>query len=601
MIRKSSDEFTLLSGSQLTRNSAGKPLSTLGYLFAILFVATAAAAHAAVDEAVTAQLNKATAYHEQANYTRSIPILKRIVQKSPRYYLVNLLLGEDLFHSGDIQEAIAPLEVACQVQPQNATAEVYLADAAAALGDFPKAAEALQAGIARSGGSDRFLAAWASYCLERYKILGLSLRTTKLGEAVALRVEAANHPEGSKTRESLLEESAATDPEQPGIWGELGIAQLQLGKRAEVLASLETAQRREPDGAETLQFEALLAAVEQNWPKAEERLTMLGARSPTEFQSALALWRHVLAPTAGSGETIGDCLWNPAAPCSFASKQHQDGKSLSAKELYAEGRWEQLIALPRPPVADSSVWLWQGVALAKTGNCPRAIPPLERGMKTDELVAGFWLEVCYSSEAEHTAVRLSAEKDQAPFHQLQGDILLRLHGNAAAACVQYEEALKSQPQNPQLLERLSEAQFSAGNLEAARQSAQSALALDPHRREALRILVKLAMSNRDYVQALPWLRQLTAEVPGDRADQVQLGEVLVQTGNAAEALHWLAPALEAGFSDEKGVLHALEARVLHELGRDAEAAKAAAEARRLSDAFQARNPNGTHERQYADQ
>jgi tetratricopeptide (TPR) repeat protein len=88
---------------------------------------TASAAH----EDLTSQLKQATAYHEQANYARSIPILKRILQQSALNYFANLLLGEDLFHSGDIQDAIAPLEVACRVRPQDATAEVYLADAAA--------------------------------------------------------------------------------------------------------------------------------------------------------------------------------------------------------------------------------------------------------------------------------------------------------------------------------------------------------------------------------------------------------------------------------------------------------------------------------------
>ena len=83
--------------------------------------------------------------------------------------------------------------------------------------------------------------------------------------------------------------------------------------------------------------------------------------------------------------------------------------------------------------------------------------------------------------------------------------------------------------------------------------------------------------------------------------QVQLGKALAQTGNAAEALKSLAPVLAAGYPDEKGALHALEARVLRELGQDADAEKAAAEARRLSDSFQSKNKGGAHERPDADQ
>jgi len=241
------------------------------------------------------------------------------------------------------------------------------------------------------------------------------------------------------------------------------------------------------------------------------------------------------------------------------------------------------------------------VALARTGNCSEAIPLLERGLTADPLVAGFWLEICYSSEAERTADRLGAGKDQAVLHQLKGDLLLRLQGNAASAVGQYEEALKSRPQDPRLLERLAEAQLTAGDTEGARQSALAALAIDPRRSVAQRTLVSLAMSYREYDQALLWLRQLEAESPRDDTVQVQLSKALAQTGNSAEALKHLAPVLAAGYPDEKGALHALEARVLRALGRDDEAAKSEAEARRLSDAFQGRSKNGLNGGSSADQ
>jgi Flp pilus assembly protein TadD len=109
------------------------------------------------------------------------------------------------------------------------------------------------------------------------------------------------------------------------------------------------------------------------------------------------------------------------------------------------------------------------------------------------------------------------------------------------------------------------------------------------------------MNNRDYDQALPWLQQIAAESPGDRSAQVELGRALAQTGNSAEALKYLAPALAAGYPDEKGALHALEARVLRDLGRNDEAAAASAEARRLSDTFQARAKNVPNGKAHADQ
>jgi len=229
--------------------------------------------------------------------------------------------------------------------------------------------------------------------------------------------------------------------------------------------------------------------------------------------------------------------------------------------------------------------------------CAAAIPALERklALKSAHFDAetAYRLSICYAVEAGAAAGKLQAGgEDQAAVHRLRGDVLLRLKGDAAAAEGEYRQGLALHANDPELLERLAEAELSAGDPEGAKQSAQAALALDPHRRAALHTLAELAMSDRDYARALPYLRQLAAEAPGDRADQVQLGRALAQTGEPAEALKWLEPALKAGYPDEKGALHALEAGALRKLGRDAEADAAAAEARRLSDAFQARS---THE------
>jgi Flp pilus assembly protein TadD len=74
---------------------------------------------------------------------------------------------------------------------------------------------------------------------------------------------------------------------------------------------------------------------------------------------------------------------------------------------------------------------------------------------------------------------------------------------------------------------------------------------------------------------------------------VELGKALAQTGKPAEALTNLQKALAWGYPDEKGALHSLEAKLLRELGRNADADKAAAEAKRLSNAFQSRTRNGS--------
>jgi predicted Zn-dependent protease len=234
-----------------------------------------------------------------------------------------------------------------------------------------------------------------------------------------------------------------------------------------------------------------------------------------------------------------------------------------------------------------------------TLRCSAPIPLLEKrlevkGVTPDSATkARHDLSLCYAVEADSAAAQLKAgAQDQAALHQLRGDVLLRLSNDAAGAQSEYKQAIALRRQDPALYERMAEAQMSAGDPEGARQSAMTALGIDPHRRAAMGTLATLSMNNRDYEQALPWLTKMKAESPQDRKVEVELAKALAETGKPAEALRNLQDALVTGYPDEKGALHSLEARLLRELGRNADAAKAAAEAKRLSNAFQSGNRNG---------
>jgi tetratricopeptide (TPR) repeat protein len=240
--------------------------------------------------------------------------------------------------------------------------------------------------------------------------------------------------------------------------------------------------------------------------------------------------------------------------------------------------------------------------------CSGPIPILEKRLEgqsaTSEIATKTRhdLSLCYAIEADRAAAHLNADaQDQAALHQLRGDVLLRLSNDASGAKSEYKQAIALRGQDPALYERMAEAQMSAGDLEGARQSAMAALAIDPHRRAAMGTLATLAMNNRNYEEALPWLTKLKAESPQDPKVEVELGKALAQTGKPADALTNLQDALAAGYPDEKGALHSLEARLLRELGRPADAAKAAAEAKRLSNAFQSGNRNGAGKGRDAEQ
>jgi predicted Zn-dependent protease len=226
--------------------------------------------------------------------------------------------------------------------------------------------------------------------------------------------------------------------------------------------------------------------------------------------------------------------------------------------------------------------------------CPATLAPLERKLAIRQphinVEAAYQLSICYAVEAGRVEKQLQVgAQDLAAVHQLRGDVFMRLKGDAAAAEAEDKQAIAIRSNDPGLLESLAEAQLAAGETDAAEQSANAALAIDPHRREALRTLAELAMNNRDYARAAPPLRRLVAEAPADRAAAVELAKALAGTDEPEEALQILAPVLVAGYPDEKGALHALMAHSLRRLGRKEEAVVAEREARRLSDAFQTRS------------
>lgn len=542
-------------------------------------------------------LKKGTTLSQQADYGHAISVLKQAKRLQPRHYLTNLLLGVDWLRSGHPAEAISPLRLAAEVNPKDPTAEGYLGEAATALGNFALAAEAFQAAVSRAPDSEEALLGWADYSVERFRVVATWLRGSQKGVAATLRVEAEGAEDGTAARESLLRQSAASDPEQRGIWGELGIAQLQLGMRPEAQSSLEAARARQPNASSTWRLEALLDAAGGKWPEAEARLLALGGRSPAGLQKALAEWPRNLLPGDGAEGVVWPCLRKPSRGCLAQVGFPKARADLNAEQLFGEERWEQLAAMPPPSADRASVWFMRGVALGELGNCGRAIPALERGLKYGAEAGGFWLEICYGAEAGLVGARLAAEGKNAAIHRLRGDMLLRMKGDAAAAEAEYAEARRLGPGDPDLSERLARAYLALGDLARAKQAARDALSQDPRRMLALRLLAVAMMRERDYPAALVVLGKMAAMDPGNGWIRVEMGTAYAQTGQAEEAVHCLEPALAAGYPDEKGALHAALAKALRKLGREQEAKRAAAEAGRLADRFQAQGKNSPDDHQ----
>jgi tetratricopeptide (TPR) repeat protein len=454
--------------------------------------------------------------------------------------------------------------------------------AAADIGDDATEAEAHQSVVVRSGGDERHLLGWGTFCLNRFHSLRTAMVNSKAGQGVELRLAAWGSPGGTETNLSMLEMSAADDPEQAGIWGELGIAQFEVGKQAEARVSLKEAEARQPQEAATLRLEALLAAADNDWQQSEARLLALGSRSPAELANAIRLWPPNIVPQLDG--QLWNCVRNPAVPCPLTSGNPKGGEGLSARELFAEGRWEQLKSLPVGASADPLEWFWRGAAAFRTGDCPQAIPALERGLKSNQLEAGFYLQACYAKEEAHVETRLISAQQDGSVHELKGERAFSMQNDLRAAQIEYAEAAKSRPKDAYLLSRLALTYSLLGDLAQARSNALSALAVDPRQTSALETLGQLDMSEGNFKGALVRFKRLSVLLPEDAHIQVDLGITYGQLGDPARAAQYLELPLKNGFPDPRGSLHALLATALRKLGHMEEAQQAAAEAVRLSNA-----------------
>jgi tetratricopeptide (TPR) repeat protein len=533
-------------------------------------------------------LKNGSALSQQGDYAHAIPLLRRATELAPQNPSANFLLGVALMESGHPADAVAPLRVAAKSNPVNEAAEGYLGDAEMEQNEFALAAETFQTAVARSPDSEQALLWWTDYSLERFRVLSFALRNSARGRAAVLRSTAENGNTATKEKEALLRQAAALDPQLSGIWGELGVAQVQLDMDANAGASLKTAQQRQPEASSTLQLEALVEAARGDWPQAEARLLDLGERSPAGLKKVLAAWPQKLIPGEEVKGAVWQCLRQGTTTCPAKNEQ---GNTLPVERLFQEGRWEQLVALPIPVPDNATEWFWRGVAFVELGDCSRGIPALERGLKAGGETAASWLASCYEQEAVHTADQLKAQGKEASVHQLRGDILLSIRLDAAQAATEYSEALRLKPKNPELLEKLAEAYFSLGDMDRARRTAQEALDQNPHREPVLRLLIRVAMNQRDYPTALSLLDRLAALEPEDAWTRVQQGTAYAQTGRPQEAVEHLKPALDAGYPDEKGALHAVLAGQLRKLGRDQDAKAASDEAVRLADSFEQHTQN----------
>lgn len=560
---------------------------TLILVVSLVFVAPCAIAQAPKPIAgdFDSLLHQAFDLHQRNDYAHALPLLHQARKFKPHDYFVNLLLGIDLLRTGEGGNAVPFLREAARTRPQEEFPHEYLGEAEAGLKHFADAEEGYAQAIRVAPQSSQATLGYVDFSLARFGELSAGLRASTPGLAAEYRLQALAHPLADTERLHLLQRSQELDGEAPGIWTELALAQAARGSLEEAEHSLERASNQNANELRTWEAEALLSAQKGDWKSVEQQLNAISRRSPIVLADTIHEWPSSLAPDrsteiSGAAAVFLDCL---AAHCSPEKLQEKLSSSRPAGQSESDGNF----AKPSSPAA----WLQRGIVLAHSHDCEKAIPALERGLHQDAQVYGmFLLSWCYARQANAVAERVQQSgEDEARIHMMRGDVLLRLQANSRGAITEYRAGLANHNNDPAILQRLAEAQLAAGQVDAARESAQAALKIDSNRLAAMRTLAKIAMEERNYEVALPYLRRLTANDPSDIGTRVELGTACAQTGALDEALQNLGPALRNGYPDEKGSLHYLLGTILRKLGRTSEANQAFASARELSDSFQSRS------------
>jgi len=529
--------------------------------------------------------------HQKGEFSAALPVLRRAYTLDPSDYFVNLLLGIDLLRTGQPADSIPHLKNASRARPKEEFPLDYLGEAYASQQKYADAAEAYLKAVRVAPGSSDSAVPFVDFALSRFGSLSESLRGSSKGLGAEYRLRALGLPENDSSRLSVLRHAADLDGAAPGIWTDLATAAMANNDSVAARQYVDQALATDPNDLKAGVADAILAAQSSDWPHTIERLGIVAQRSPFVLAHLASHWPVQLEPPptmhlAGSTARFFACVREAKMPCDLPL-QRKTAHDPAA--IYREQRWEELAALAPPAPGLRDAWLRRGIAFANLDNCAQAIPSLEHGISRfkPDVFGIFLLSWCYSVEAGRAAgpVRQSGD-DETAQHLMRGDILLRLQAKADAALPEYEAARQRSPNDPAPLERLAEAQFALGSIEDSRKNAQAALKIDANRMGAKRTLVKIAMQERDYDGALPYLRELVQRDPQDLTLHIDLGRACAQTGAFEEARQNLGPALADGYPDEKGSFHYLLGTALKNLGRPTEADHAFSEAARLSEAFQ---------------
>jgi arylsulfatase A-like enzyme/Tfp pilus assembly protein PilF len=216
---------------------------------------------------VMTELKKARALLRAEKPAEAIPLLRRAAERSPRSRILHYNLGIGLLEAGQVDAAIAELDIALRIDPGYAEAMLAMGDAMMTKQQYDKAAEYYRAAVALK-----------EHLPEGHARLGAALQN------------------GGHVDEALAayRKALTLAPGWEEVYGTIGVMLLGANRAAEAIPYLREAVRLRPDLGSTLN--QLGIALAQAGQAAEAKASFLKA---TQMPDAAAEAYFSLGVTAG--------------------------------------------------------------------------------------------------------------------------------------------------------------------------------------------------------------------------------------------------------------------------------------------------------------
>ena len=149
---------------------------------------------------------------------------------------------------------------------------------------------------------------------------------------------------------------------------------------------------------------------------------------------------------------------------------------------------------------------------------------------------------CANAEASMDLPRLDASQ-VARSLEMKGD-LERVHNNYVLAISYYQQALRAEPKNPQILNKLGISELKTGERGTARKHFSQALKSDPHNISALNNLGAVYCLDKKYKNAVKYLKQALELNEASAPAHLNLAEAWMGLNQIDRAMTEYARAIE---------------------------------------------------------